>query len=167
MFILLVRHAKAEPRPLLTLRPKQDARRPLTDAGRKRMRRAARTLRKLLPAIDVLAASPLVRARETAEIIAARYDGTPVVELAPLSPGGSERDLLEWLREQRADAAIGLVGHEPDLSLFASWLLSGKKSPFAPLRKGGACLIRFAETPAAGGGVLEWWLTPKLLDKLE
>lgn len=167
MFILLVRHAKAEPRPLLALRPKQDARRPLTDAGRKRMRRAARTLRKLLPAIDVLAASPLVRARETAEIIAARYDGMPVVELVPLSPGGSEHDLLEWLREQRADATIGLVGHEPDLGLFASWLLSGKKSPFAPLRKGGACLIRFAEMPAAGGGALEWWLTPKLLDKLE
>lgn len=167
MLILLVRHAKAEPRPLLALGPKRDSRRPLSDAGRKRMRRAAKTLHKLVPAVDVLASSPLLRARETAEIIAARYDGMAVVDLTPLSPGGSERDLLDWLCAQRQDATVALVGHEPDLGLFASWLLSGKKLPFAPLRKGAACLIRFAEIPAPGGGVLEWLLTPKLLDKLE
>jgi phosphohistidine phosphatase len=166
MLILLVRHAKAEPRPLLGLGPRRDSRRPLSDAGRKRMRRAAKTLHKLVPVVDVLASSPLVRARETAEIIAARYDAMPIVDLALLSPGGSERELLDWLCAQRQDATIVLVGHEPDLGLFAGWLLSGKKLPFAPLRKGAACLIRFAGMPAPGGGVLEWWLTPKLLDRL-
>jgi phosphohistidine phosphatase len=167
VLILLVRHAKAEPRPLLALGPKRDSRRPLSDAGRKRMRRAARTLRKLVPAVDVLASSPLTRARETAEIIARRYDAMPIVDLTPLSPGGSERELLGWLQEQGQDAVVVLVGHEPDLGQFASWLLSGRKLPFAPLRKGGACLIRFDETPAPGAGALEWWLPPKLLDKLE
>lgn len=167
MLILLIRHAKAEPRPLLALGAKMDSRRPLSDAGRKRMRKAAKSLSKLVPSVDVLASSSLVRARETAEIIAGRYEGKPVVELAPLSPGGSEQDLLDWLREQHKDATVALVGHEPDLGLFASWLLSGKKLPFATMRKGGACLIRFTDMPAPGGGVLEWWLTPKLLDKLE
>jgi len=166
MFVLLVRHAKAEARSLLGLGAKRDARRPLTDAGRKRMRRAARALCKLVSKIDVLASSPLVRARETAEIIAGRYDGISVLDLASLSPGGSEQELLDWLREQPGDATIALVGHEPDLGVFASWLLSGGKLPFSPLRKGGACLIRFAETPVPGGGVLEWWLPPRLLDKL-
>ena len=90
----------------------------------------------------------------------------PIVDLTSLSPGGSERELLGWMREQREDATIVLVGHEPDLGLLASWLLTGKKSAFTPLRKGAACLIRFAETPVAGSGVLEWMLTPKLLDKL-
>ncbi|MHB8536163.1 MAG: SixA phosphatase family protein [Sulfuricaulis sp.] len=167
MLILLVRHAKAEPRPLLALGPKRDSRRPLSDAGRQRMRRAAKTLHRLVPAVDVLVSSPLARARETAEIIARRYDAMPIVDLASLSPGSSERELLDWLHEQQTDATVVLVGHEPDLGLFASWLLCGKKLPFAPLRKGGACLIRFAETPTPGTGVLEWWLTPKLLDKLE
>jgi len=146
--------------------PKKDAQRPLTDAGRKRMRRAAKALRRQVPAVDVIASSPLIRARETAEILAARYDDMAVVELMPLSPGGSERELLDWLREQTRDAVVVLVGHEPDLGLLASWLLTGKKSAFAPLRKGAACLIQFAEAPAAGGGVLEWMLTPKLLDNL-
>jgi phosphohistidine phosphatase len=166
VLILLVRHAKAEARSSPGLGAKKDARRPLTDAGRKRMRRAAKALRRLVPAVDVIASSPLIRARETAEILAGRYDDLAVVDLTPLSPGGSERALLGWLREQRQDAVVVLVGHEPDLGLLASWLLSGKRSAFAPLCKGAACLIRFAEAPVAGGGVLEWILTPKLLDKL-
>jgi phosphohistidine phosphatase len=166
MFILLVRHAKAEARSLLGLGAKRDVRRPLTDAGRKRMRRAAKALHRLVPAVDVIVSSPLIRARETAEILAGRYDNMAIVDLMPLSPGGSEQELLDWLREQRQDAAVVLVGHEPDFGFLASWLLTGKKSPFIPLRKGAACLIRFDETPAAGGGVLEWMLTPKLLDKL-
>ena len=166
MFILLVRHAKAEARSLLGLGAKRDVRRPLTDAGRKRMRRAAKALHRLVPAVDVIASSPLIRARETAEILAGRYDNMAVVDLMPLSPGGSEQELLDWLREQRQDAAVVLVGHEPDLGFLASWLLAGKKSAFTPLRKGSACLIRFDETPAAGGGVLERMLIPKLLDKL-
>ena len=165
MLVLLVRHAKAEQRTLLGLGLKRDARR-LTGAGRTRMRRVAKALNKLVPTLDVLAASPLVRARETAEIIAGRYDDISVLDLVALSPGGSEQELLDWLREQHGDASVALVGHEPDLGLFASWLLSGRKLPFSPLRKGGACLIRFAETPAPGGGVLEWWLPPRLLDRL-
>ncbi len=166
MFILLVRHAKAETRSLLGLGAKSEARRPLTDAGRKRMRRAAKALHRLVPAVDVIASSPLTRARETAEILAGRYNAMAVVDLMPLSPGGSEKELLDWLREQRQDAVVVLVGHEPDLGLLASWLLTGKKSAFTPLRKGAASFIRFDEVPAAGDGVLEWMLTPKLLDKL-
>jgi len=166
MFVLLVRHAKAEARSLLGLGAKKDARRSLTDAGRKRMRRAAKALHGLVPAVDVIASSPLIRAHETAEILAGRYDAMAVVDLLPLSPGGSEQELLDWLRDQRQDATVVLVGHEPDLGFLASWLLTGKKSAFTPLRKGSACLIRFDEAPAAGGGVLEWMLVPKLLDKL-
>ena len=126
----------------------------------------SKALHRLVPAIDVIASSPLIRARETAQILCGRYDDIPIVDLTSLSPGGSERELLGWMREQREDATIVLVGHEPDLGLLASWLLTGKKSAFTPLRKGAACLIRFAETPVAGSGVLEWMLTPKLLDKL-
>ena len=166
MLILLVRHAKAEARSLPVRRSKSDARRRLTDLGRKRMRQAAKALHSLIPTVNVIASSPLTRARETADILAKRYKRMPVVELAMLSPGGSEREWLEWLQKQPMDATVVLVGHEPDLGRLASWLLTGKKLAFAPFRKGAACLIRFAESSAAGSGVLEWMLTPKLLDKL-
>lgn len=163
MDILIIRHAKAEER---SLSGQKDARRPLTEAGRKHMRKAASGLRRLVPTIDVLASSPLVRARQTAEIIAKKYDKIGVTELPLLSPGGSEQELLDWLRDRRKDATVALVGHEPDLGWFASWLVCGKKLPFAPLRKGAAGLIHFTATPVAGHGMLEWWLTPVQLRQL-
>lgn len=69
MKILLIRHGKAEERPLLSLSAKKDALRALTESGRREFRKAAKGLRKLAPDIDVLAASPLVRAQETAAIV--------------------------------------------------------------------------------------------------
>lgn len=164
MKVLLVRHAKAEPRPRL-LR-KNDERRRLTPGGRKDMAKAAKGLKRLVPAIDVLATSPLARARETAEVLARCYDCDDVAEVAVLSPGGEPRALLEWLRGQPKDALIALVGHEPDLGGFAGYLLTGRRETFLPFKKGGACLIDLADGPAAGGGRLEWLLPPGALRKL-
>jgi phosphohistidine phosphatase len=165
MQILIIRHAKAEQRGLLGFAGKKDAARPLTDAGRRDMRKAARGLQKLVPEIDVLATSPLVRARETADIVSRRYDDIPVMELAPLAPGGSKEDVLAWLRDQKATATVALVGHEPDLGILASWLLSGGAESFLSLKKGAACLIEMAEKPTPGSGKLEWLLPPAALRK--
>ena len=70
MRLLIIRHGKAEERSGSLTHRHQDAERRLTDAGRKDMRKAAKGLREIAPKIDVLATSPLVRARETADIIA-------------------------------------------------------------------------------------------------
>ncbi len=147
---MIIRHAKAARRGLLGFLGKKDALRPLTDAGRKDMRRVAKALHALEPDVGVLASSPFVRARETAEIVAGRYADLPVTELAALAPGGAREELLAWLREQRPSATVALVGHEPDLGLLASWLLSGGRESFVRLKKGAACLIEMDATPAAG-----------------
>lgn len=165
MQILIIRHAKAGQRGLLGFVGKKDAARPLTDAGRRDMRKVARGLLKLVPEIDVLATSPLVRARETADIVSGRYDDIPVMELAPLAPGGSKEDVLAWLRDQKATATVALVGHEPDLGILASWLLSGGAESFLSLKKSAACLIEMAEKPTPGSGKLEWLLPPAALRK--
>ena len=151
MFVLIIRHAKAEPRALLGSIGKKDATRSLTDAGRRDMRKAAKGLRTLVPEIDVLAASPLVRAQETAAIIAERYDAMPVAELAPLAPGGSKQAVLDWL------------GDQPDLGILASWLLSGRQESFISLKKGAGCLIELSDRPEAGTGKLVWLLPPAAL----
>src|SRR5882724_2462532 len=65
--LLVVRHAIAEDPAVFAATGRSDAERPLTEKGRRRMRRVARGLKKLVPAIDGLATSPLVRAVETAE----------------------------------------------------------------------------------------------------
>jgi phosphohistidine phosphatase len=165
MQILIIRHAKAGQRGLLGFIGKKDATRPLTDAGRRDMRKAARGLQKLVPEIDVIASSPLTRARETADIVSRRYDDIPVMELAPLAPGGSKEDVLAWLRDQKATATVVLVGHEPDLGILASWLLGGGAESFLSLKKGAACLIEMSEKPTPGSGSLEWLLPPAALRK--
>ncbi len=166
MKLLLVRHAKAESRLVRGLSRKNDERRRLTPGGRRDMAKVAKGLKRLVPAIDVLATSPLVRARETAEVLARRYDRDDIAEVAALSPGAEPKALAEWLRDQPQDALIALVGHEPDLGGFAGYLLTGRRETFLPLKKGGACLIDLANGPAAGGGRLEWLLPPGALRKL-
>jgi phosphohistidine phosphatase len=167
MKVLIIRHGKAEDRPLLSLSAKKDAARALTATGRREMRKAAKGLRKLAPDIDVLAASPLVRARETAEIVAKVFGVNEIVEQSLLSPGADASALLHWLKQQPPDNTVALVGHEPDLGHLASWLLSGNGSSFVTLRKGACALIEFDGKPAAGRGVLAWLLQPGQLRKLD
>lgn len=166
MMVLIIRHAKAEPRAMPGLSDKKDAARPLTDAGRRNMHKAAKGLRTLVPELDQLVTSPLVRAQQTAAIVSERYADMPVTELALLAPGGSMPALLAWLREQPAAATVALVGHEPDLGVFASYLLSESKESFISLKKGAACLIEFTERPVAGDAKLEWLLQPNELREL-
>jgi phosphohistidine phosphatase len=165
MQVLIIRHARAGQRGLLGFLGKKDAARPLTDAGRRDMRKTTKGLQKLVPEIDVLATSPLTRARETADIVSRRYDDIAVTELAPLAPGGSKEDVLAWLRDQKPSATVVLVGHEPDLGILASWLLSGGTESFLSLKKGAACLIEMTEKPTPGSGRLEWLLPPAALRK--
>jgi phosphohistidine phosphatase len=162
MQVLIVRHARAEERGPL----KRDALRPLTPAGRRDMRKAARGLKPLVTAIDVLAVSPLVRARQTGEILADVFAGPALTELPQLTPGTPAPELLAWLAEQSADATVALVGHEPDLSSLVGFLLSGRNHSLIELKKGAACLIEFATRPRAGEGRLKWALAPRQLRAL-
>jgi len=160
--VLLVRHAIAQDREVWARRHRSDDARPLTAEGRRRMAAAARGLRALVPDLEAVASSPLKRAIETAEILARAYDGHQVERLSALAPGGSAEDVLEWLSGQGA-ACVALVGHEPDLSSLASWLLLDAVAPLFTFKKGGACLLEFGETLEAGEAALRWLLQPKHL----
>lgn len=166
MRILLVRHAKAQEREVFAKSGQRDALRPLTDSGRNTARKIGRALKEVLPRIDQLVASPYARAFETAELIAKTYKRLKVQKQPLLEPGTSSAKLLHWLREQPADAIIGLVGHEPDLGEFASYLISDRASSFFLFKKGGACLVRFNDKPDEGSGQLEWFLAPLHLRRL-
>jgi len=130
------------------------------------MRKAAHGLHTLLPGLTQIATSPLLRARQTAEIVAADYTDVEVVNLPALSPGTAPRAVLDWLRTQPPEALLALVGHEPDLGQLASWLLAGKPSGFVQFKKGAAALIEFAGAPAAGKGTLTWLLTAAQLAEI-
>ena len=137
MIIHLVRHAEAIERSPQVL----EEHRFLTRRGRKRFRQVAKSLAKLAIDPDVILTSPLVRAVQTADILAEalRFKGDIVV--APQLASGFRPEALEPLLAEYAQAKeIALVGHEPDLGLVTQALL-GTKSPCA-LPKGGTLSVK-------------------------
>lgn len=140
-----------------------DASRTLTPKGKKRIKQIAEGLQKLSYELDWIVTSPLVRASETAEIVAASYaTRVPVDVCAALSPGGSMEDLFSFLARHRNRRRILLVGHEPDLSALAAGLIGAKAQAKLAFKKGGCCLIQGNSDPRSGGKLV-WWLPPRLL----
>ncbi len=170
--VLVIRHAIAGDRDAFAKSGKADALRPLTSPGRKKMRHIARGLARVVPRLDALATSPLTRAMETAEILAERYDHQRVIRLPALAPGKSAGQLMEWLREQAeharkgADTTVAIVGHEPGLGQVVSWMLTGLRESFVPLKKGGACLVEFTGEVKPARAKLQWAMKPSQLREL-
>jgi phosphohistidine phosphatase len=164
--LFLVRHAIAEDRD--SVRWPDDARRPLTAAGTARFERAARGLGRLVGDVDVVLSSPYVRAWETAEILE-REAACPTPEPCPaLEATCGPVDALAALAGLAGTGSAALVGHEPQLSLLASLLLTGNGDGAAlELKKGGVVLLGCGAPPAPGHAVLRWSASPKLLRGLD
>lgn len=155
--LLLLRHGIAEER-----RPDlADGDRGLTAQGRERTRAVVERLVALGLTADRLLSSPLLRARQTAEIAVAAGWG-PVAELASeLAPGGTARRCLpEWC--SAGGDSLALVGHEPDLSTLACQLIGAPPGCLA-LRKAGLIQLQLPVGAAAGQAVLVSLLRPRLL----
>jgi phosphohistidine phosphatase len=165
MKLLIVRHAIAEDREEFARTGKEDALRPITDEGRKKMKQGARGLKHQLPEIDLLATSPLTRAAQTAAVLDSVYGGLREVEIDELAPEASPVEFLSWLRQQTGET-VAVVGHEPSISLIASWLLTGTEKRLFSFRKGGAILLEFPGEVGAGTASLIWALTPNQLREL-
>lgn len=158
--IVVVRHAIAEE----AQAAQPDALRPLSAKGKEKMSRGARGLKNIFPDADAIAHSPLLRARQTAEILASCYPGASLREVAVLAPGKGAVAINQWLQHQPVSRLI-LVGHEPDLSRWLCALLSGRRKSFVELGKGSACMV---EIPSPEDNArLEWLLTPRLLRSLQ
>ena len=166
MRLVVVRHAIAEDREAFARSHKDDATRPLTPEGRRKMERAALGLKQLVPELDLLAASPYKRAFDTAEIIAKAYGTSAVERVAELAPGGGLDRVVGWLAGQASRRTIAIVGHEPDLSQLVCALLAGTNGPFLELRKGAACLLEFPGPVGRGAATLDWFLGPKHLRRI-
>ncbi|MBI3821275.1 MAG: phosphohistidine phosphatase SixA [Planctomycetes bacterium] len=159
MELYLIRHADAVP--LGEQGVTTDEERPLTEKGNAQSESAAKALAARGVALDKIYTSPLVRARQTAEILM-RVWSKPELTLETcdlLAPGGRLRKLSKYLMKS-GGAKIGLVGHMPDLSEFAGWLLGDKKMQLDFAKAGVACIV-CGELPAKGMGTLEWLVTPE------
>ena len=166
MNLLVVRHAPAGDRAQWRAEGKDDALRPLTAEGKRRMGEVARGLARLAGPPEALAASPLVRAGQTARILARALGVGVTDELAALAPGSPPQAILPWLRARSGLDLVAVVGHEPHLGQLASWLLAGRSRSFVTLKKGGACLLDLGARPGPGRAELAWLLAPAQLRRL-
>jgi len=165
MRLLVIRHAIAEDRETFAATGRDDASRPLTEEGKRKMRRAARGLRHLVAGIETLVASPLTRAQETAEIVRDEY-GLERVETAPeLEPDKPPGAVVEGLARYSGEL-VAIVGHDPQLSRLVTYLVAGVDRSGVELKKGGACLLEFDGHPRAATGELLWAVRPSLLRDL-
>jgi phosphohistidine phosphatase len=165
MDLLVIRHAIAGDRAEWAKTGRPDHERPLTAEGRERMREVSRGLQRLVPELDLLATSPFVRAVETADVVAEAYPDIEVVDAPPLAHGRSPDEVRTWLAA-RPEQRIGIVGHEPDLGQLVSWFVFGGAAAGIALKKGGACLLRFAGPAESGAAELKWLLPPKVLRRV-
>jgi phosphohistidine phosphatase len=160
--LFLIRHGVAEERGDAW---PDDSKRPLTAEGTSRLRKSARGLARLGVVFDVILTSPLVRARQTADVVASVYDPRPhIVTAESLAPGGAYHALLTELEKQTRRARIALVGHEPGLGELAA-RLAGSRHPLE-LKKGALCRIDVEALPPTGPGTLRWLLTPRIMRTL-
>jgi phosphohistidine phosphatase len=134
-----------------------DDSRPLNAKGRRRFRETARAFAKLGDRVDLLCTSPLVRAVQTAELLADAIDLDEVSVLEELRPEVPVQRLLERVAELPAKR-VALVGHDPQLSGVAAAL--GSVEPARVDFPKGA-IVRFdVEDPAARKAEARWWLEP-------
>jgi phosphohistidine phosphatase len=166
MKLVILRHAKALSPETFAASGRDEGMRPLTKAGRKSAKRVAKGLRVLLPAVDSVAASPLLRAEQTAELIAEAYGDLGVEDLSELAPGASWDGLLRWLNGRRQGSTVVMVGHVPELNVLVTWLLCGSREPLISLKHCAACTLEFSGEVMPGTAQLVWALTPGQLRRL-
>lgn len=161
MDLLIVRHGPAGTREDFATTGQSDDLRPLTPAGVRQFTKATRGLGRIIEHVDVLATSPLVRARQTADILAAHF-GVPVGETDVLQPDAPYTKFASWIKKSAHADRVVIVGHEPHLSGLAAWLI-GDTAARLELKKGGVCLVRFDRLAQRGAGTLRWLMPPDIL----
>ena len=122
MRIYLVRHAEAAP-------GEPDESRRLTPQGRDQARAVGERLAAASPPPAAVLTSPLLRARETAELIAAPL-GLEAEPDERLRPGATAEDVRAAL-SARGDAVV-VVAHQPDCGNIAAALTGGAEPAFPP-----------------------------------
>ena len=153
MIIYFLRHADAEDF------VDSDFTRKLTPKGHDQAERVGKFCKQNGIKPEVFLTSPLVRARETAEIVGKKTGLTPVIA-DWLACGMTPATLIEKLQPLSTKSSVLLVGHEPDLSTAVSYLLGLNEPINFPIRKASLTAID-APWLDQGSGSLEFTLPPK------
>lgn len=136
--------------------------RPLTPKGKRQMHKITAAMRVMKLRFDLILSSPLVRARQTAEIVATDLKLKKRLDFADaLKPGGDVKQLVKRINElDSTPENVVLVGHEPYLSELISRFVTGRTDAHLALKKGGLVKLETEKLRAGKCATLAWLLTP-------
>ena len=143
-----------------------DNKRPLTERGISRFKEAVKGLRRMDVTLDEIFTSPLLRAKQTAELLAAGVEGKPSVKvLEALAPGHSPASVMTQLARAARRRRIAIVGHEPELGELAAHLIGAGRA--LAFKKGGICRIDLGSLSSKRAASLAWFLPPTVLRRVK
>lgn len=164
MNVFFLRHGEAGKR---IASSSHDFERSLTNSGAAEIEKIAKSLDDMGLDFDKIAASPLARAFETAEIVSRIYRKAGKAEVwEELRPEGNRLDLYRRLSKLNQDVDVLLVGHDPFLTNVIGEIISGGLNTKISLKKGGLAKVQITSFAPKVSGELRWLLTPKQIKSL-
>ena len=165
MELYILRHAIAENRIKYLTKFSNDDQRPLSVIGEKKFKNSLPCLKKILGPVDWVISSPLLRAKQTSDILSNAYPQIQNKLTDTLLPAAHPFEFAQWFNTQFKNKKIRvvIVGHEPHLSRLACWLLFGSTDSRIIIKKGGCVALSFEQILGPASGSLKWALTPKIL----
>jgi len=165
--LYLLRHGEAGTRVPIAAR---DMERALTAAGKEEVEEVGEAMSELGLKFDVVATSPLRRAKDTALLVnrSLKRKGE-VEEWKELSPEGSRDTFYRRLGKLRSTSAVLCVGHEPYLTSAINDIASGGSEKGAiriVLKKAGLARLTVTRFSPKIDGELRWLLTPKQIRRM-
>jgi phosphohistidine phosphatase len=143
----------------------RDSERPLTEEGTSEMRVVARGLSRMNVKPDLILASPLVRTRQTAQIIAEAFS-MQITLCDALAPAGSANLIFKAVAKHPSANQVFLVGHEPDMGMLLNNLLWAGPECELPFKKGAVARVDVSDMPPTSPGSLKYYMPPKVFNSL-
>lgn len=148
MELFFLRHGDAQP----------GGERPLTPKGREQARHVGEKLAALGLEFQAIYTSPLLRAKQTAELVGQALGLQPQVSEL-LDSGATIANMAQLVPPAGPRTRVLLVGHEPDLSTAIGLLIGGGA---VAMKKASLARVE-CDKVAPGRGTLRWLLTPDLV----
>jgi phosphohistidine phosphatase len=162
MEIYFLRHANAgNPK----INREKDEKRPLDEMGIEQSHVMGRALASLGVKPEVILSSPLVRARETASIVAEEIGHREKIVLDDaMRPDADYADFQQLLARYKSPNTIMVVGHNPSETEFLNRLVTGKTSEAIELKKGAIARVDYEPGKPP---VLKWTMPPKVVRAIQ
>ncbi len=156
MVLFFLRHAEAE------RDAETDFARKLTSKGVDQAEKAGKFLLRLGIVPDVILTSPLVRARQTAKIVADRLGDMEAKEVPWLAAGMAPETYLREIQEYSKNESVMVVGHEPDFSETIAYLLGLPDPDALKIRKTTLTAVQIGQINP-GKGQLQFLVPARLM----